>query len=314
MRDLHAAPKILVVDDDRMMRMQARHLLGKEGYRVIEAETGEEALQRFEETMPDLVLLDGVMPDMDGFECCRRLHDLPGAESVPVLMITGLDDRSSIDRAFAAGAEDFVTKPVHWDVLRHRLRRAIERSRLLDRLEQANRELERLATVDALTGLANRRQFDLVLAREWRRGARNERPLSLLLCDVDHFKQFNDAYGHLEGDRCLQRISERLAELARRSGDLAARYGGEEFALVLPETDQAGAAEMSEHILAEVRGLDQAHPSSTSGRVTLSIGVASVIPQAELSVTRLMAAADEALYEAKHAGRDTYRIRSLGAL
>lgn len=303
--------RVLVIDDERFMRMQLRQVLQREGYEVVETDSGAAGLQAFAAALPDLVLVDGVMPDMDGFECCRRLKALPGGNRVPLLMITGLDDRGSIDLAFGAGAEDFVTKPVHWDVLRHRLRLAIERAQLRERLELANRELGRLAGIDQLTQLANRRQFDQVLAREWRRGGRNGVPLSMVLCDLDYFKRYNDALGHLAGDECLRRVGPALGGLLRRPGDLVARFGGEEFAIILPETDADGARQICEQAVAAVHALDLPHPDSPLGRVTISIGAAATIPNPRLAPTRLFAAADEALYEAKRAGRNGYRLGEL---
>jgi diguanylate cyclase (GGDEF)-like protein len=307
------SPRVLVVDDERFMRMQVRQVLLREGYEIIEAETGQAALELFDELRPDVVLMDGLMPDMDGFECCRRLRGRPGGERLPVLMITGLDDRSSIDQAFAAGAEDFVTKPVHWDVLRHRIRRAIERAQLLERLEAANQELGRLAGIDQLTQLANRRSFDQMLAREWRRGGRNGLSLSLVLCDLDHFKRYNDALGHLAGDDCLKRVAAALAGMLRRPADLVSRFGGEEFAIVLPETDLEGASRIAEQAVQVIRDLSIPHPAAPLGRVSISVGSATTVPNPRWAPTRLFAAADEAMYEAKHGGRDASRSVELGS-
>ncbi len=305
-------PRVLVVDDERFMRMQMRQVLLREGYEIIEADSGQAAIALFDQQRPDVVLVDGLMPDMDGFECCRRLRQRPGGERVPMLMITGLDDRESIDQAFAAGAEDFVTKPVHWDVFRHRIRHAIERSQLLDRLEEANRELGRLAGIDQLTQLANRRIFDQVLAREWRRGGRNGLSLTLLICDLDHFKRYNDALGHLAGDDCLQRVAAALGSMLRRPADLVARFGGEEFAMVLPETDIEGARRIASQVVEVVRALRIDHPDAPTGKVTVSVGTGTTVPNPRWAPTRLFTAADEALYEAKHAGRDCFRAAELG--
>ncbi len=172
-------------------------------------------------------------------------------------------------------------------------------------LQQANRSLERLSQVDPLTGLSNRRHFEECLALEWRRLARAQRPLSLLLADVDHFKAYNDAQGHIAGDRCLQRVAAVLRDGALRAGDLVARYGGEEFAVVLSDTDAPGAERIAEHMRSHLEALAIDHPASpVAPHVTLSAGVATVIPSLEGSPAQLVAAADRALYRAKQDGRN----------
>lgn len=299
--------RILVVDDELFARLQLRHCLEREGYQVLEAENGEEALAVFNQMPPDAVLMDAMMPNVDGFECCRQMRQKPGGDRLPILMITGLDDRASIDRAFEAGAEDYVTKPVHWDVLRQRIRRAIERAELQQRLEAANRELARLAAADSLTQLANRRRFDEVLDLEWRRLARDHQPLALVLCDIDRFKLYNDTFGHLAGDQCIQQIARTLANTVNRPADLVARYGGEEFALILPNTNPVGAACVSARLCEAVRSLNLTHASAVGNFVTLSVGTAVIIPHIEGDPSQLVAMADEALYQAKRDGRNCYR-------
>ena len=300
------APTVMVVDDERFARMQVRQVLQREGYEVIEAESGHAALALFAERRPDIVLVDGLMPEMDGFECCRRLRLCEGGARVPVLMITGLDDRASVDLAFDAGAEDFVTKPVHWDVLRHRLQRAVERAQLMERLELANFELGRLAGIDQLTRLANRRTFDQVLAREWRRGRRNEFNLSVLICELDDFDGYAEALGHMQGDESLQRIASTLAGLTRRPADLVARLADDSFAIVLPETGPEGAAQLGAQAQAAVLALRIEHPKADSGMLGLNVGVATMVPQARQSHTRLFSAADEALYLFKQQAQSSH--------
>lgn len=296
---------ILIADDERLMRLQLRRVIEQEGYRVAEATNGEECLAAFERCQPDLVLLDAMMPLMDGFTCCSRLKQTPQGERTPILMITGLEDRESVDLAFEAGAVDFITKPIHWAVLRQRMRRAIEQSRLYQQLEIANQSLHKLASYDSLTGVANRRRFDECLDREWQRMAREQCPLSLVLCDVDCFKAYNDTYGHPAGDTCLRRIAEVLSMAARRPADLVARYGGEEFAVILPNTNREGAVHVAEGMRVSVRGVAIEHKNSSVRKVvTLSLGVASVVPSNDSSPAQLIAAADQGLYQAKTQGRD----------
>ena len=268
---------ILIVDNEPFVRMQLRLSLEQEGYQIVEAEDGREALTVFKQQQPDIVLLDALMPGMDGFDCCTQLQLLPNGQTTPVLMITGLDDQESVDRAFAVGAVDYVTKPVHWAVLRQRVRRLIQQSqlqqqqaRLQQQLEVANRDLQRLASTDGLTQVANRRCFDEALHQEHRRMRRsqfcvpgaNPVSLSLILCDVDYFKLYNDVYGHQAGDRCLQQVAQAISDIVNRPMDLVARYGGEEFVVLLSETDAVGAAHIAEQICNQVRSLAIPHLDS----------------------------------------------------
>ncbi len=315
-------PIILVVDDDPFMRQLLRRVMEKEGYKVVEAANGEQGLEAYKRLKPHLVLLDALMPVMDGFTCCTKLQmlgddssldgeDVGNAESIeddsrtPVLMITGLDDPESVDRAFAVGATDYVMKPIHFAVLRQRVRRLIQQSRLYQKLRLANRELQRLAALDGLTGVANRRRFDEYLDAEWTRMAQEKLPLSLILCDLDFFKKYNDTYGHQAGDDCLRRVADALRFCAKRSLDLVARYGGEEFAVILPNTTGFGAFQVAEEIRAVVNSLDITHiQSAVSQHVTLSLGIACIYPTPDTSPSMLIAEADTALYQAKAAGRN----------
>ncbi|MDP8965409.1 MAG: PleD family two-component system response regulator [Cyanobacteriota bacterium] len=317
-----STPVILVVDDDQFTRQLLRRVMEKEGYQVIEAANGEQGLEAYKRLKPHLVLLDALMPVMDGFTCCTQLQMLGSDKSIesevfvdesfqdasrtPVLMITGLEDQESVDRAFAVGATDYLTKPIHLAVLRQRVRRIIQQSQLYQKLEIANRELQRLAALDGLTGVANRRRFDEYLDAEWRRMAREKLPLSLILCDIDFFKRYNDTYGHQAGDACLRRVADSLRFCARRSVDLVARYGGEEFAVILPNTTAGGAFLVAEEIRTVVNTLKIDHAqSAVSQHVTLSLGVACMHPTHNTAPSIVVAAADAALYQAKAAGRNT---------
>jgi diguanylate cyclase (GGDEF)-like protein len=307
-------PLILLIDDELIVRTQIRRFLERENYAIVEASNGQEGVDACKRLRPNMVLVDGMMPLMDGFECCAQLQALPGASHIPVLMITGLDDQTSVDRAFSAGASDYVTKPIHWAVLRQRVRLLIQKFQLLRQLEEANQILQHLACVDSLTQLANRRQLDSHLHQEWRRMVREKSPLSLLLCDVDFFKQYNDTNGHPMGDECLRQIARVIETGAKRPGDLASRYGGEEFAVVLPNTPVEGATQVAEAIRVGVKALQISHPDSkVSKYVTLSLGIASILPHQspQLLSETLITAADKALYHAKAAGRDRCCINSL---
>lgn len=296
---------ILLIDDDPFIRLQLRLCLEKEGYRVVEANDGLEGLAAYQALHPDLVLLDAVMPEMDGFECCTKLMSLPEGTHIPVLMITGLEDQASVDLAFEVGATDFVTKPIHWAVLRQRVRRLLQQSLLRQQLEAANQRLQSLVSLDGLTQVANRRRFDEYLTQEWRRLARERSPLALILCDVDFFKAYNDTYGHQAGDYCLQQVAQALSDTAKRPADLVARYGGEEFAVILPHTDLEGAIQVAEAMRERIKELAIPHTQSTTGQfITLSSGVACTIPLHDADPARLIATADAALYRAKSEGRD----------
>ena len=322
-------PLILVADDDRTIRLLLREAMEQEGYRVVEVTDGKQCIDAYMTVQPDIVLLDAVMPVMDGFTCCKQLLQIArnnlmtalaslDTESAlgnsvisklwgrtPIVMVTSLDDEESVDRAFEAGATDYVTKPIHWAILRQRLRRLLQQAQVYKQLEAANQALHQLANVDALTGLANRRRFDDYLNTQWINLAQEELPLSLILCDIDFFKLYNDKYGHPAGDICLQRVGIALNDKAEKYQDLVARYGGEEFAVIMPKTDASGAIHVAKAMQAGVRDLQIVHPGSAiSQYVTLSMGVATTIPTWEASPLDLIAAADKALYQAKAEGRD----------
>lgn len=304
-------PIILIAEDDRMTRAMISHILTNDGYRVIEAEDGEECLAAYEKTPPNLVLLDAMMPGMNGFECCAEIKKHPESNYTPVLMITGLEDQTSVDWAFDVGASDYITKPIHWPVLRQRVRIQLERTQLYKQLEEVNKKLTHLASIDELTQLPNRRVFSETLHREWRRMAREHNSLSLILADIDCFKAYNDTYGHLFGDNCLFQVASVISQCVRRPGDVPARYGGEEFAVILPNTPLEGAIHVAEEVGRAVSVLAIPHKNSlASPHVTLSIGVASVVPdlQAMGSETLLILAADKALYQAKTGGRDRIQV------
>lgn len=316
---LRIPPVVLVVDDDKAMRTILRRLLEKEGYQVLEASNGSLCVDLCHRELPDIILMDGMMPGMDGFTCCEQLQQGFGEFCPPILMVTTLDDEESVNRAFAVGATDYITKPVHWAVLRQRVRRLIqsgwamaellrkmEKERLLkEQLEIAYREVQRLATQDGLTGLFNRRTFDQQLRHEWKRLARERLSLSVILCDIDFFKAYNDTYGHQSGDECIRQVAAQLRRGTRRPADLCARYGGEEFVVLLPNTEPDGAIQVAEAVRSLVRAQAIPHErSKVSPWVSMSFGVAGEVPRLDQSPDHLISRADQALYQAKGAGRD----------
>jgi diguanylate cyclase (GGDEF)-like protein len=308
---------ILVVDDDKLTRMQLRRVMEREGYQVVEASDGEQCLAMFTHLHPDIILLDAMMPVMDGFACCAQLQTLSRSDSAsvawsvhtPVLMITDLEDQAFVDQAFKVGAADYVTKPIHWAVLRQRVHRLLQQAQLYRQLEHTNQVLQRLASLDGLTQIANRRFFDEYLEQEWRRMMREQGTLSIILFDIDFFKTYNDTYGHQAGDDCLQQIARAAVQAVKHSANLVARYGGEEFAVVLPNTELPEAFQVAENIRSAVKALAISHAnSSVSQFVTLTLGIATSLLGEYSSPVELIAAADQDLYRAKAAGRDRVSI------
>lgn len=295
---------ILIADDDRLVRTRLRVWLEADGYKVIEASDGAACLAAYEQYHPDLVLLDLILPDRSGLDCCAQIYGMSGGNYTPIVIITGCEDAQSIERAFALGAVDYATKPIPWPIFRHRLRRFLEESRKNRRLETENQQLARLATLDGLTRIPNRRRFDEHLDAMWRQMVREEDWISIVIGDVDFFKAYNDTYGHLEGDRCLQKIAETLSQCCYRPLDLVARYGGEEFSLVLPQTNLTGALNLAARLSEAIAALNIPHSgSSVDSSVTMSFGVAAARPDANMWADLLLEATDEALYKAKSLGR-----------
>ena len=308
--------KILIVDDSPTSRAALRSLLERMNHSVVEADDGKKGLQMYQQDRPGLVLIDVVMPVMDGYEAARRMRATGADEWVPIIFLSSKEDDQDLERAIESGGDDYLVKPVSFVVLNAKIRalqrldamhgKQLEMSRAL---AAANRELEKLSHQDGLTGIANRRYFDGYLSTEVRRAAREHQPLSLILADVDQFKAFNDCYGHQVGDDCLRRVAAALTSAGRRPADLAARYGGEEFAVVLPGTDLDGAVDVAQSVSRVIDSLAIPHARSTvSQSVTLSQGVVSLTPEKESPPEELIRRADQALYQAKQQGRNRFVV------
>jgi diguanylate cyclase (GGDEF)-like protein len=289
-------PRILVADDERINLLALSSALDGE-FDVVEARDGGDVLERAAAGDIDLILLDVVMPGLDGFQVCRLLKSNPSTATIPVIFVTGLDDSAEENQGFSAGAVDYITKPIRAATLRARVRAHVELKRSRDLFEQ-------LATVDPLTGVANRRRFDAAIAEEWRRCRRAGRWLSLAIVDVDRFKQFNDRYGHQAGDGCLQAIAASLVSNVRRAGELVARYGGEEFGLILPDVDTAMMHGLVRTLVnSTTTGGGDMVSTPSREPVTVSVGAITVVPSRNEGETTALAATDALLYEAKAGGR-----------
>ncbi|HET9483315.1 MAG TPA: diguanylate cyclase [Xanthomonadales bacterium] len=295
-----ARPRVLIVDDEPAnIHVLAEALQG--AYDIRFATDGTKALELAASTDFDLVLLDVVMPGMDGLEVLRRLKAEPATVNLPVIFVTAMNEVRDEERGFALGAVDYITKPISPPIVRARVRTHVELKRQRDLLEER-------AFIDGLTGIANRRRFDDELDHRWRAAQRTGAALTVMLVDVDHFKQFNDNYGHGPGDDCLRRVAGALEAVFSRGEDLAARYGGEEFAVIVPGGD--GSAQAS-RLIAGIRELRVPHAfSSAADHVTVSVGAVETVPAPQSAPKQALELADKLLYEAKQGGRN--RVVHLG--
>jgi two-component system, cell cycle response regulator len=306
--------KILIADDEESSRKLLKVALTNWGYEPIMAKDGQEAWNLIQQEEFSLVILDILMPEMDGLEVCKRVRQIDYKESITpiyIILLTSKGDKEDVVTGIEAGADDYLPKPFHLDELRVRLQvgvRIMELQRgLADRIKELeikqsqllelNRMLGAMASTDGLTTLKNHQAFQEKLSEEVSRSLRFKTPLSVLLIDVDHFKQFNDTFGHLEGDKVLKRVSALLLQ-GSRTIDFVARYGGEEFAIVLPNTDAEGAMTVAERIRMMIE-----KESWEKRKVTVSIGISTLNSEFN-SPTQLISIADKALYHSKHKGRN----------
>jgi diguanylate cyclase (GGDEF)-like protein len=289
--------KILIVDDvPANIKLLGEAL--RADHDIFIATSGEKALEIALTQLPDLVLLDVMMPEMDGYEVCRRLKEDDRTKGIPVIFITAKDQSEDELRGLELGAVDYVTKPFYLPIAKARVNTQL-------RLRSKEELLERLANLDGLTEIPNRRSFDEYLDQEWRRAKRNETSLALILMDIDYFKKYNDNYGHGAGDTCLAQVAQALRGALYRAGDMVARYGGEEFVAVLPETNLEAAAAVAEKMRVAVAALSISHLFSEAGDiVSLSLGVADAVPAEGTSPEELLLAVDKNLYRAKESGRN----------
>ena len=302
--------KVLVAEDTKSNLCFIEACILEAGFEVITASDGIEALEKFEEHQPDLVLFDVIMPRMDGIEAARQIRSQTSnhKKRIPIIFISAMNNDADVVKGLEVGGDDYICKPVSQVVLNAKLRATQRVYAMQHELDEANKKLKLIVDYDALTGLANRRKFNDQLLREWKRAHRAEQPLSLCICDVDYFKQYNDHYGHQAGDDALVAVAQCLEKSIKRPGDLVTRYGGEEFAIILPDTDMSGAMTIIERARQQLESLALEHKKSAiTDVVTMSAGVTSVFACDEdvsLGIRQLLKTADNALYESKAQGRN----------
>ncbi len=296
---------ILIVDDEPINIKALEFVLGEEHY-LTYATSGEMALEMAQtDPQPDLILMDIVMPGLDGFEVCAQLKKNDRTRNIPVVFLTAKWETSEEAKGLELGAVDYIRKPFSPPIIRARIRNHLE-------LKKNRDLLENLSTLDGLTNIPNRRRFDEIYAHEWTRAIRTKSPLSLLFIDIDHFKNYNDLYGHLAGDDCLKAVARVLQSSLGRPADFLARFGGEEFIILLPDTREQGCIHLAENIRSALKTLHIEHlDSPVADYLTVSIGSVTCTDVAQCDRSNLLEHADRMLYLAKNEGRNCVRAKSM---
>ncbi|MDM8520466.1 PleD family two-component system response regulator [Anaerolineales bacterium HSG6] len=310
---------ILAVDDKpENLDILVGHLNVTFGFTILVAQDGEKAISLTEQFTPDIILLDIMMPGIDGYETCRRLKLNPATKDIPVIFISALSETIDKVRGFEVGAVDYITKPFEYEEVFARVKTHLTLRYLQKYAEKKNEQLQQeiaerkrlekelhyLASVDGLTKVANRRFFDEYLDRQWQEMRQKKMSLALIMCDVDYFKQYNDIYGHLIGDDCLRQIAQSIYQVVATETSLVARYGGEEFAIILTNTSLEEAYKTAQSIQNKIAHLQIVHEQSEIGPyLTVSMGISSIVPDNQ-TPHRLIDIADKMLYQAKNQGRN----------
>ena len=287
-------PVLLIVDDDP----NSIHLLAdifNQDYDILFATTGKKALEIASQEKPDLILLDVMMPDIDGYEVCKQLKQNPDTLDIPIIFVTAHSNVTEEIHALEMGAADFISKPFAPGIVNLRVKNQTK-------LRYLQKQLMQLTITDGLTGISNRRNFDQKLFDEWHRAIRMQQSLTVIMIDVDHFKKYNDCYGHQAGDACLKHVAALLMDSCNRNNDFVARYGGEEFAMILPETTNPTV--VIEKLFQMLKELAIPHEMSEFGQITLSAGISIRTPNHDENPSVLICEADKALYSAKNLGRN----------
>jgi diguanylate cyclase (GGDEF)-like protein len=289
--------KILIVDDDALNRIILEKTLSDE-HEIYLVTSGEEALAFVKHTQVDLIILDIMMPGMNGYDVLVELKESSLSHAIPIIFISANSAHEDEAKGLELGAMDYIVKPFCASIVKVRVR-----NQLL--IKQKNDLLEMLASIDGLTEIPNRRYLDENLEREWRRSKRNSSSMCVLLIDIDHFKRYNDCYGHRAGDECLKTVAQTLAAQCERGSDFVARYGGEEFVAVLPETNKQGAIAFANKLRKAINDLNIEHNASlNASHITISIGIASSESSQAYTEKALLEEADSGLYNAKKLGRN----------
>lgn len=287
---------VLIIDDETSNIIALTGILTPE-YDVFAAKNGNDAIQLAREQLPDLILLDVLMPDMDGYEVIAILKSSETTRSIPVIFISGLGSADAEEKGLFLGASDYISKPFNSSVVKLRVQNQIQFA------SQFN-IVKALSLMDELTGAFNRRGFDSRLRLEWNRAMREHTPISIIMIDIDFFKKYNDEYGHLQGDRALKEVAAVLKNTLKRPADFSARWGGEEFVALLPDTDLPGTLNVAEQLRKNIEDTPIPLDDGSITKVTASLGVNAVRLSPNSSVSDFLAGADEALYAAKASGRN----------
>lgn len=290
---------ILVVDDQPLNIQVVYQILGQQ-YQILMATSGKQAIKVCQDNLPDLILMDVMMPDQNGLETCRQLKADKALADIPVIFVTGLQHQTDEDACWDAGGVDFIQKPFNAHTLLNRVKVHLTLKRQADLLRS-------MAYLDGLTGIFNRRYFDTLLQNQLAQHQRKGAELAVLIIDIDHFKKYNDCFGHLAGDDVLRKVAQGLQTCCSRPGDVVMRYGGEEFAAILPDTDARGAVVVAEKMLKNIAALAIQHPASSTGNLSISVGIATADVSHSYSAD-VVERADQQLYITKQNGRNNYSI------
>ena len=287
----------ILITDDGKTNLDILGSILSPTYNIILSRSGPRALELAREYKPDLILLDVLMPEMSGFEVITKLKESDATSRIPVIFITGLTGAEDEEKGFFLGAVDYIAKPFNKSIVKARVNTHIK---IIDQM----RTIEQIGLIDPLTKISNRRGFENRLSAEWGKASREQKSISIMMMDIDKFKFYNDTYGHQQGDMVLKAFADIASGAIKRSSDFIARWGGEEFVILLPGTDIEGSSEVAERVRNDVAEAVIPTEDGQNTRITVSIGVASIVPKLESSTSVFIKKADQALYKAKESGRN----------